>query len=107
MAIFRMVVVSLIPYAISLIVVTLLSYVATTNEVFILQLIQYVGIVLSLLTLFLGIMNVHFYTFKKTIISILLTVLLIFVIILVALLIIILSTKLWQFIEVLLKEVFR
>ena len=107
LAVFRTVVISLIPFGICMVVVTLLSYVATTNEVFLLDFIYYLGIGLTLLTLFMGIQNVHFYTFKKTITSILLTLLLMFVIILVLLLVIILTTQLYQFIEVLIKEVFR
>lgn len=107
LAIFRTVIISLIPVAIAMVVVCLLSYVATTNEVFLLNLILYLGGALSIITLFLGIQNIHFYSFKKTIISFLLTLLLIAIIILVVLLLIILSTKLIQFIEVLLKEVFR
>ena len=107
LAVFRTVVISLIPFGICMVVVTLLSYVATANEVFLLDFIYYLGIGLTLLTLFMGIQNVHFYTFKKTITSILLTLLLMFVIILVLLLVIILTTQLYQFIEVLIKEVFR
>lgn len=107
LAIYRMVIVSLIPWAISMICVTLLSYVASLNEVFILQLIEYVGIALSVLLFILGVQNVHFYTAKKTIISLLLTILLMAIIVLVLLLIIILANELWQFIEILLKEGFR
>lgn len=107
LAVFRTVVISLIPLGISMGVVTLLSYVATTNEVFLLNFISYLGIGLTIITFVVGIQNVHFYTFKKTIISILLTLLLMFVFILVLLLVIILTTQLYQFIEVLIKEVFR
>ena len=107
LAVYRTVIVSLIPFAIGMVLTTLLSYVATTNELFLLNLIFYVGMGLSVITFFLGIQNVHFYSFGKTIISILLTLLMIFVIILVVLLVIILSTKLFQFIEVLIKEAFR
>lgn len=107
LAVYRTVIVSLIPMAVAMVIVNLLSYVATYNEVFLLNLILYVGVGLSVITLFLGIQNVHFYSFWKTVISFLLTILMMFVIILVILLIIILSTKLYQFLEVLLKEVFR
>lgn len=107
LAIYRMVIVSLIPWAISMIVITLLSYVASLNEIFILQLIEYVGVGLSVLLFVLGVQNVHFYSAKKTIISLLLTILLMAIIILVLLLIVILANELWQFLEILLKEGFR
>ena len=107
LAVFRMLAVSLVPLAICMILETLLSYVATTNEQFLMTFINVVGIGLTALLLFLGIQNVHFYSFKKTIISILLTILLMAVIILVILLLIILGTQLFQFIETLIKEAFR
>lgn len=107
MAIFRMTCVSLVPWMLSMIIVVLFSHISTQNEVFMLNLIQYAGIILTLFMFFRGISETHYYSFKETVISILLTILLLAVAVLVVLLIINLGGNLYEFIEGIIEEVVR
>ena len=54
-----------------MIAVTILSYFLTYDDVFVLQVIQYVGIGLTAFMIFMGIENIHNYTVWQTIKSIL------------------------------------
>lgn len=107
LAIFRMVCVSLVPWMISMIIVVVFSHVTTKNEVFLLSLVQYAGVILTLFMFFRGISETHYYSFKETVISILLTLLLLCVAILVVLLVINLSSNLYEFIKGIIQEVGR
>ncbi len=64
----------LMPAMISLLIVTVVSYVLTYNEAFLLTIVLIIGITWSVITIFLGLQTVHDYTFGETVKSILLTV---------------------------------
>lgn len=64
----------LMPAMISLLIVTLVSYVLTYNEAFLLTIVLIIGITWSVITIFLGLQTVHDYTFGETVKSIILTV---------------------------------
>jgi len=81
--IFKGVSYSMFPFIIACIATTLFSYVATTNEIFLLNLIFYLGLGWSLLLVFISISEIQNYTFGQTIKSILLTALFVIIILLV------------------------
>lgn len=64
----------LMPAMIALFAVTCVSYVLTYNEAFLLTLVLLIGIVWSVITIFIGLQTVHDYTFGETVKSIVLTV---------------------------------
>lgn len=65
---------SLLPYLISIFVNTLLSNILTTEESAILTIVNVIGILWSLMLLFIGLQNIHQYGFAGTFFSILLTI---------------------------------
>lgn len=84
-----------------------LSYVLTINEVFIVQLMQQGALVWTGLNLYLGIQEVHDYSFKEAIRSIILTIVFILVIALILLIIIIMAEQVYMFFEAIIREVIR
>ena len=84
-----------------------LSYGVTYSESFILGLVEGVGMLWSLILLFLGLMTVHDYTFKETLRSIALTLVFMIIAAIVALVFIIMAERLWQFLTTLFQEVKR
>lgn len=106
-SIYRTIGYSLVPWMISMIAVTILSHFLTYDDVFLLQVIQYVGIGLTAFMIFMGIENIHNYTVWQTIKSILLTVAFMFIILLVVLIITMLTGDLLDYLGSLLKEAIR
>lgn len=98
---------SLLPAIIGLLVVTYLSYYFTYNEVFLLGFILNVLVGWSLLLVFLAIQELHNYTIRETIKSILLTFLFMVIMMILFAFIQIMGDQLIQFIIALIKEVFR
>jgi hypothetical protein len=96
-----------IPAISAMVSTTLLSYVLTLNESFMLDIILYVGIIWSLITIFLGFMTVHDYTTKETIISFIITFVFMIIAAILTLIIIIMWDQLWQFMKSLGKEAAR
>lgn len=64
----------LIPLIVALIAVTVVSYGLTYNESFLLTIILMVGIVWSVVTIFLGLQTVHEYEFGETVRSLIMTI---------------------------------
>ena len=64
---------SLLPTIAALLAVTLVSHVLTYNESFLLTLIMIAGISWSVVVLFIGLQTIHQYSFKETVMSIILT----------------------------------
>ena len=106
-SIYRTIGYSLVPWMISMIAVTILSHFLTYDDVFVLQVIQYVGIGLTAFMIFMGIENIHNYTVWQTIKSILLTVAFMFIILLVLLIITMLTGDLLDYLGSLIKEAIR
>ena len=96
-----------IPYLLSMASITILSYFLTYNESFLLGVILYIGIIWSLISIFLGFMTVHDYTVKETIVSLIITVVFMIVAAILILVIIIMWGELWQFIKTVGKEMAR
>ena len=105
--IFMMAVYSAGPLLISFILVTLLSYVVTYNEAFLLRLIHTVGIGWSAINLFLGVSEVHNYTFINTVKSILITVAFMVIFIIFWIIVIVMWEQLYNFFEAIIREVIR
>ena len=106
-SIYRTVGYSLVPWMISMIGVTILSHFLTYDDVFLLQVIQYVGIGLTGFMLFMGIGNIHNYTVWQTIKSIIITVAFMLIILLVLLIITMLTGELVDYLWSILKEAIR
>lgn len=98
---------SLLPAIVGLLLVTYLSYYFTYNEVFLLGFVLNVLVGWSLLLTFLAIQEIHNYTIRETIKSILLTFLFMVILMILFAFIQIMGDQLIQFIIALIKEVFR
>jgi hypothetical protein len=97
----------MIPYMTALLVTTVISYGMTFNETFLLTIVLYVGLVWSIISIFLGFMTVHDYTFRETIVSLIITVVFMIIAALVALIIIIMWEQLWTFLKTIGEEMAR
>lgn len=84
-----------------------LSYVLTFNEIFIVQIMEQGAIVWTGLNLYLGVQEVHDYTFKEALRSIALTIVFMLVIALILLIIIIMGEQVFMFFEAIIREVIR
>lgn len=84
-----------------------LSYVLTLNEVFIIQIMEQGALVWTGVNLYLGVQEVHDYTFKEALRSIVLTLIFILVIAVVLLIIIIMGEQVFMFFEAIIREVIR
>ncbi len=89
---------ALAPLMIGMLIITALSYALTYNESFILTLILVVSIIWSVVILFCGLMNVHDYTFKETVKSIVMTFFFMVVALIIALILTIMFEQLLSFI---------
>ena len=84
--IFCMLTYSLLPYIFSLMIYVLLSNVMTLDEASLLEAIKIIGTVWTGILIFVGFMTIHEFSFKKTVLSVVMTVLGIAVIIFLAVL---------------------
>lgn len=96
-----------IPCMVAMLSITISSYFLTYNESFLLSMILYIGIIWSIISIFLGFMTVHDYTVKETIVSLIITVVFMIVAAVLILVIIIMWDQLWQFIKTIGKEMTR
>lgn len=102
-----MVAYSLVPYAISAIVATIMSYGLTYNETFIIDFVELLGLGWTLILLFVGISEIHNYSIKQTITSIIITTVFVLIGLVVTILLMMVWTQVYSFFEVILKEVWR
>lgn len=107
MDIVKMFAYSTAPLIFGTIIVLLLSYVLTFNEIFILNFTFTVSIIWFLIYLLLGVQEIHGYRTRDAVKSVLMTTLFMIVIMFVLLLVFIMSNELIGFIESLVKEVWR
>jgi len=105
--IFKGVAYSFYPFILSAVSATLISYVATTNELFLLNTIMVIGVGWSLLLIFISVSEIQNYTFGETIKSILLTILFVLVILVVFSFVQMTIRQVFVFFEEVIKEVWR
>jgi len=105
--IFKGVAYSFYPFILSAVSATLISYIATTNELFLLNTIMVIGVGWSLLLIFISVSEIQNYTFGETIKSILLTILFVLVILVVFSFIQMTIRQVFVFFEEVIKEVWR
>lgn len=96
-----------VPVLVSMVSITVMSYFLTYNESFMLTIILMLGISWSVVSIFVGFMTVHDYTFKETVISLIITFVFMIIAAIIALVIIIMWDQLWMFIKTLGKEMTR
>jgi sugar lactone lactonase YvrE len=96
-----------IPTLVAMFCVTIASYFLTYNESFMLSIILGIGIVWSLISIFLGFMTVHDYSAKETVVSLIITFVFMIIAAVLVLVIIIMWDQLWTFIKSLGKEMAR
>ncbi len=96
-----------IPLMVSMTVITVMSYFLTYNESFMLTIILIIGVVWSVVSVFVGFMTVHDYTFRETVFSLIITLVFMIIITIMALVIIIMWNSLWTFIQTIGKELVR
>lgn len=92
------------PTIISMLIVIPLSYILVENEAFILGFIMQIGSIWSLITIFIGLQTVHDYSFKETILSLVMTALFMCIAAVMGIIITIMWEQLWQFILTVGKE---
>ncbi|MBP5250215.1 MAG: YIP1 family protein, partial [Lachnospiraceae bacterium] len=86
------------PLMVGMLIIVALSYTMTYNESFILTIILVVSIIWSVVNLFCGLMNIHDYTFKETVKSIVMTAFFMIVAVIIALILTIMVEQLLNFI---------
>ncbi len=92
------------PLSLALLGITVVSYVVTTNEAFFLSVAMVIGVVWSLILLYIGLQTVHNYTAGETVKSIILTFLFIFIVVVVIMIVTIMWDRVWSFISTLGEE---
>lgn len=95
----------LVPAFVSMLAVTIISYVLTYNEAFLLTIMLIIGISWSVVSIFIGLQVVHDYTFKETVKSLVLTALFMIIIAIVSIIISIMWNSLYTFLYTIGKEV--
>lgn len=105
--IFIMFVYSMGPIMLALVSTTILSFVLTYNEVFFLNLLMMVGVGWSFINVFLGMTEIHDYTARQTIKSLLMTVLFTVIIAVIIIILVMMWEQLYMFLEALIKEAIR
>ncbi|HBI73199.1 MAG TPA: hypothetical protein DDY59_08425, partial [Lachnospiraceae bacterium] len=88
-----------LPAMVSMAIVIVMSYVLTYNEAFLLTIIMAIGIVWSIINIFLGLQTVHDYTMKETLLSLVITFVFFIIVTIITLIIIIMWEQLWQFLK--------
>lgn len=97
----------LVPVMVSMTVVTVASYGLTYNEAFLLTVTLWIGIVWSVVNVFVGFMTIHDYTVRENMASLILTVVFMMIAAIIALIIIIMWDRLYGFLQTLVKEMTR
>lgn len=97
----------LMPAMISLLIVTLVSYVLTYNESFLLTIVLIIGITWSVITIFVGLQTVHDYTFGETVKSIILTVVFMMIVAIIGIILSIMCDSLCSFLTSVGKEMIQ
>lgn len=97
----------LMPAMIALLIVTCVSHVLTYNEAFLLTLVLLIGIVWSVVTIFIGLQTVHDYTFGETVKSIILTVVFMIIVAVIGIIISIMWNSLYTFLASVGKEMIQ
>lgn len=88
---------AVMPLTLAFLTVTVLSYVVTTNEAFLLTFLLMLGGGWSILLVFLGLQTIHNYSFKATVASVLLTFLLMAIVVIVVMVVTIMWDQVWSF----------
>lgn len=97
----------LMPAMIAVLIVTLVSYVLTYNEAFLLTIVLIIGITWSVITIFMGLQTVHDYTFGETVKSIILTVVFMVIVAVIGIIISIMWDSLYSFLTSVGKEMIQ
>lgn len=97
----------LMPVMIALLAVTCVSYVLTYNESFLLTLALLIGVVWSIVTIFIGLQTVHDYTFGETVKSVILTVVFMIIVAVIGIIISIMWNSLYTFLTSVGKEMIQ
>lgn len=105
--IFMMFVYALGPLFMALLSVTLLSHILTYNEVFFLDFIMLGGLIWTFILIYLGISEIHEYSGKETIRSIIMSTLFALIIVVVSIIIITMWQQLYLFLDAIIKELIR
>lgn len=98
---------SLGPAMAGLILTTLLSHIFTLNESFFIDTILTVGLGWTLLQLFLGVSEIHQYTFRKTFKSFIVTIAFVIIMLVILIIIVLMWQQLFEFVQAIVKEAIR
>ncbi|MCL2243801.1 MAG: YIP1 family protein [Treponema sp.] len=104
--IFKLVSYSALPLSVTLLAVTVISHVLTENEILLLNLMMFAGIAWSVSLLWLGLQEVHGYSFTDTFKSVIFTVLFMLIALIVLFNMTILFDQFVQFVEAIVREAY-
>jgi hypothetical protein len=105
--IYKMTIYSMGPMIFSIVLVTIMSYFLSYNEEFLIKLVEFAAPVWSLIILIVGLVEVQNYTTGQAIKSILISLGFMLVIAIVLLMVFIMGEQLYDFFEVIIREVIR
>lgn len=97
----------LMPAMIAVLIVTCVSHILTYNESFLLTLVLLIGIIWSIITIFIGLQTVHDYTFGETVKSIVLTAVFMLIVAVIGIIISIMWNSLYAFLTSVGKEMIQ
>lgn len=97
----------LIPVIVATALVTVVSYGLTYNESFLLTVILMVGIVWSVVSIFIGLQTIHQYEFGETVRSLIMTVVFMVIIAVIGIILSIMWDSLYRFLESVIKELIQ
>lgn len=97
----------LIPAIVAIAAVTAVSYGLTYNESFLLTVILMVGIIWSVVTIFVGLQTVHEYEFGETVRSLIMTLVFMIIIAVIGIILSIMWDSLYRFLESVVKELIQ
>ncbi|TAH64586.1 MAG: tetratricopeptide repeat protein [Anaerolineaceae bacterium] len=89
----------MLPAMVSMLTVIIMSHFLTQNEAFILTIVMIIGVVWSIINIFLGFQTVHDYTSGETVVSLIITAMFIVIVTIISLIIIIMWERLWEFLK--------
>jgi len=104
--IFKLVSYSMLPVSVTLLSITLLSHVITANEIFLLNLMMFAGFAWTASLIWLGLQEVHNYSFSNTFKSLVITAVFMLIALIVIFNMTILFNQFIQFIEAIVREAY-
>lgn len=105
--IYKLTIYAMGPMIVSILVITGLSYFLSYNEEFFISLIEFVALIWALILLVLGLQEIHSYSTREAIKSIIFSIAFMMIIAIMVLIVVIMGEQLYDFFEAIVREVIR